>query len=271
MNLKKIKTLQLAFFCLMQITFAIGVSQTKVEHPKKENLNLYDEISKMDSLFFSAYNNTEIEKYQSFISDDIEFFHDKNGFINAKQRIVNNLKDIAKTEKNSSYSIKRELIKNTLEVHDISGYGALETGQHQFIEVRNGKKLITKAKFMHLWKKQDGNWIITKAFSYDHQPVKEKVNPDKNAISLTIKQMDAYLGDYQFAPEFILTIVREGQKLYGMAQGDKIEIKPYELHKFLIMRDNSKLEFIPDENNNMIGIEMQTKKGVMKAKKINTK
>ncbi len=266
----KLKTLSTTFICVIQLTFFSVTAQKNTENSKSSSSNLYEEISKMDSLLFSAYNNIDIDKYTSLISENVEFFHDKNGLINSKERIIESLKKIAKAKNNTAYSIKRELVKNTLEVHEIPGFGAMQTGVHQFIETNNGARTsTTQVKFIHIWKKQDENWVITKVFSYDHQPIKEKSNPDEDTISLTNKQIDVYLGDYQFAPKFILSIVREGYKLFGMAQGDKIEIKPYEVHKFLITRDNSKLEFLVDEKNNIIGIEMQTKKGIMKAKKIN--
>jgi ketosteroid isomerase-like protein len=268
----KLKKISALIICAIQLTFFSVTAQTNTQNSKTSSYLLYKEISKMDSLLFSAYNNVNIDKYKSFISEDVEFFHDKNGLIDSKRRIIKSLEKIAKAKKHNSYSITRKLIKNTFEVYEIPEFGALQTGVHQFIETNNGGSTsITKAKFIHIWKKQDGNWVIAKVFSFDHQPVKEKVNPNENAISLTNKQMNVYLGDYQFAPEFILTIVREGNKLFGIAQGDKIEIKPYEIHKFLITRDNSKLEFLVDEKNSIIGIEMQTKKGIMKAKKTNNK
>lgn len=267
MDLKNLKTLQIAIICLIQLTTFIGKSQSHNEH--SIDVSLYEEISKMDSLFFSAYNKTDIDTYKSLISDDIEFFHDKNGFIGSKDRIVESLKKIAESKNNSSYTIRRELLKNTLEVYEIAGFGALETGIHQFTEISNGNKTITQAKFIHLWKKHKGNWVITKVFSYDHKPVKKKINPDEKIISLTKEQMDIYTGNYQFAPEFVLSIKREGDKLFGLAQGDKIEIIPYDTHKFLITRDNSKLDFIVNENGTVTGIEMETKKGTMKAIKSN--
>lgn len=272
MDLKRLKTLSTTIICLMQLTCFLSIAQTNTDHLKTINTSLFDEVLKMDSLLFSAYNNVEIDKYKALISEDIEFFHDKNGLINSKERVIESLKKIAKAKKNTHYTITRKLVKNTLEVHEIPGFGVLETGLHQFIETsEGGKTSITQAKFIHLWKKQNRNWVITKVFSYHHQPVKKKVNPDEKAISLTYKQMDTYTGDYQFAPKFVLTILREGHKLFGLAQGDKIEIIPYAIHKFLIARDNSKLEFLIDDNDNVTGIEMQTKKGTMKAKKITNK
>lgn len=272
MNLKRLKIFRTTIIYLTQLTCFLSIGQTNAHLSKAIDISLYDEIYKVDSLFFSAYNNIEIDTYKSFLDEGIEFFHDKNGHIKSKKRIIESFKRIRKAKKNNSYSIKRKLIENSLEVYKIPGFGALEIGVHQFIEIDKGKRiLITQAKFIHLWKKQNKNWVIAKVFSYDHQPMKEKINPSEKVISLTKKQLKTYTGSYQFAPKFILTIVQEGHKLFGLAQGDKIEIIPYSLHKFLISRDNSKLKFLVNDRGIVVGIEMQTKKGIMKAKKVTKK
>jgi hypothetical protein len=59
----------------------------------------------MDSLLFSAYNNTDIDKYTSLISEDIEFFHDKNGLINTKERVVESLKKLVKKKNTTPSSL----------------------------------------------------------------------------------------------------------------------------------------------------------------------
>ena len=47
--------------------------------------SLYDEIFKMDSLFSSAQNDCDLERYESFLSEDFEYFHDKAGFTDSKE------------------------------------------------------------------------------------------------------------------------------------------------------------------------------------------
>lgn len=262
MNLYKLKLTQIFTITLFVITNSLSIAQTKKN-------SLFKEIQKVDSLFFEAYNTKNLKTYSAFISPEIEFYHDKNGMINSKNRVIHSLKKMIEKEKNTNYSIKRKLVKESLEVYEIPLYGAIEKGIHQFIEVnKDGQKSITQAKFIHLWKYEKDKWVITKVFSFDHTPVKEKINPDKKRFNLTQEQMDIYLGDYQFGPQFILTIVKEGNKMYGLAQGDKIEIMPYELHKFLITTDNSKINFLVNQNNVVVEMEMENKKGKMKAKKI---
>jgi hypothetical protein len=54
-----------------------------------------------------------------------------------------------------------------LEVYPMKGYGAVELGTHRFshpgIDSEEGD-----AKFVHLWKYENGKWLVTRVISYDH-------------------------------------------------------------------------------------------------------
>jgi hypothetical protein len=69
---------------------------------------------------------------------------------------------------NRDYDLKRTLIKESLEVHPIEGYGAIEIGKHQFKHIENGKLEIGTFKFVMIWKNDNGNWKISRVISYDH-------------------------------------------------------------------------------------------------------
>jgi hypothetical protein len=69
---------------------------------------------------------------------------------------------------NREYDLKRTLIKESLEVHSIEGYGAIEIGKHQFSHIENGKLEVGTFKFLMIWKNENGNWKISRVISYDH-------------------------------------------------------------------------------------------------------
>lgn len=127
------------------------------------NQDLYREIAKQDSIVFTAFNSRDIELFKTKFSADLEFFHDKGG-LTGYDHTINFLK--ATTQANSD--LKRELVKESLEVYPIPGYGAIQVGQHRFCHFENGKKDCGTFKFVHIWKKKDDQWIITRVVSYDH-------------------------------------------------------------------------------------------------------
>ena len=55
----------------------------KVEEPTSE---LFKTIAKMDSLYFSAQNACDLERYAYYLSDDFEFFHDVAGLTVSKEK-----------------------------------------------------------------------------------------------------------------------------------------------------------------------------------------
>lgn len=68
-------------------------------------------------------------------------------------------------------------------------------------------------------------------------------------IELDDAIIDKYLGKYEFAPGFILSIFKEGTKIYGQATGqEKFEIIPFEENKFSLVDVDARLTFNSDES-----------------------
>ncbi len=125
--------------------------------------NLYQEILKLDSLVFTDFNNRNVESFKKMFSDDLEFFHDKGGLTGYKHTI-NFLTDL----QNKNSDLKRELIKETMEVYPIPGYGAMQIGEHRFCHTENNKQDCGTFKFVHIWQKKEDGWKITRVVSYNH-------------------------------------------------------------------------------------------------------
>jgi hypothetical protein len=119
---------------------------------------LYREIVKMDSIFFTAYNNCDIETQASFYSDTIEFYHDKGGLETSKKKILESIKN------NVCGKVTRLLVEGSIEVYPIAGYGAVEMGLHKFHnKVENSTS--DPAKFVIIWRNRNNKWQITRVIS----------------------------------------------------------------------------------------------------------
>ena len=125
--------------------------------------SLYKEIAHMDSVVFHAFNTRDIEKFKSLFNEDLEFYHDKGGLTNY-EHTINFMKETAK----NNTGLRRDLVKGSLEVYPIPGYGAMEIGTHTFCHLENGKQNCGTFKFVHIWQKKNGEWKITRVVSYDH-------------------------------------------------------------------------------------------------------
>lgn len=125
--------------------------------------SLYDEIAAADHQFFEAFNKQDLETIKTLVTKDLEFFHDKGGFLDYNGNIEATQKLFANNK-----TLKRELINETLAVYPIKNYGALETGEHKFCHLESGKQDCGVFKFVMIWRKETGMWRMARVVSYDH-------------------------------------------------------------------------------------------------------
>ena len=129
---------------------------------KPDDPLLYDTIVKLDSIFFDAYNSCliNLDKYASFYFDSIEFYHDKGGLNRSKTAIVE------ATKRNICGKVTRELVKGSIEVYPINGYGAVEMGLHIF---HNNQEPLPKhpkvGRFVIIWEQTTNGWKISRVIS----------------------------------------------------------------------------------------------------------
>jgi Domain of unknown function (DUF4440) len=124
---------------------------------------LYSTIAHMDSILFSAFNSRDTEKLKTLFTEDLEFYHDLGGLTNYTQN-MEAFKNTA--EKNND--LKRELIAGSLEVYPVKDFGAMQIGEHRFCHTENGRPDCGTFKFVHIWKKVNGEWKISRVVSYGH-------------------------------------------------------------------------------------------------------
>ena len=147
---------------LLIIIFACnnGGQKNETQTYTPDSKELYDSIVHMDSVLFGAYNICDLPTMADCFSADIEFYHDKGGLMTNKDSIM------AATKKYICGKVTRVLIKGSIEVYAIKDYGAIEMGQHYFInnqEPPNNHPSI--GKFVHTWKNEHGKWRLTRVIS----------------------------------------------------------------------------------------------------------
>lgn len=141
------------FFCQQLIAQELSIKY----EPK--DLELYNNIASMDSVFFNAYNNCNMEKQEEIYSEDIEFFHDIGGLSTSKKEILES------TKNNICDKITRTLVPGSLEVYPIKNYGAVEMGYHKFFNNQEPNAQSTPMRFIIIWKNDHDSWKIKKVIS----------------------------------------------------------------------------------------------------------
>jgi hypothetical protein len=123
-------------------------------------------ISSLDHDFFEAYNKCELNKIESMFTSDIEFYHEKRGQLMSRQNVMEAFSKSLCGDK--SNRVRRELVEGTLQVYAIDNYGALAVGEHRFYLTQAGQKekLDGIGRFANLWQLKDGEWRMSRVFSY---------------------------------------------------------------------------------------------------------
>lgn len=150
------------FQAALFLTFALLNTQQTFAQTKPDDKKLYETIIKLDGEFFGAYNTcaSNLEKYGSFYSENIEFYHDQGGLSTSKKDIIEG------TKKNICGKVTRELVKNSIEVYPIKDYGAIEIGFHKFHNNTQKKGTPSKAgRFVIVWQNTNDGWKITRVIS----------------------------------------------------------------------------------------------------------
>ena len=156
----------IAFGLLLLITFACSSTKKNSGENNASPLptKLYNTIAHLDSEMFDAFNNRDISVLQTFLSEELEFYHDFGGVTNYNQNIEAFKKTFANDRK-----LRRELV--SMEVNPIKDFGAVQTGVHRFYVTEKGQKekLSSEAKFVNLWQNKNSVWKITRIISYGHR------------------------------------------------------------------------------------------------------
>jgi len=169
----KMRTLKAITYLILTISilqFACSTSKpnknTQANNYSPVSKDLYDTIARLDSVFFNAFNQRDLDQLKTLLADNLEFYHDQGGVTDFTQNVA-----AFKRNFESERRVRRELVRSSLEVYPIKDYGAVETGIHRFYATEKGQqeKLSSEAKFVQLWQKKDGNWKITRIISYGHQ------------------------------------------------------------------------------------------------------
>lgn len=151
----------------------VAVAAIQVHAQAERTSEVYRIIRSKDSLLFiEGFNRCDVRQFENLLSDHFEFYHDKAGMTPSKAEFIAGIRDrVCKLD----YKPRRELIESSLEVHPLyrndTLYGALQSAKHRFYALeKDGTERITSvALFTHLWLIEQGQWKLSRGYSYDHR------------------------------------------------------------------------------------------------------
>ncbi|MEM8999195.1 MAG: nuclear transport factor 2 family protein [Bacteroidota bacterium] len=140
---------------ILFVTFGISAVRGQVA----EDSQLYQQVLKLDRQLFDAYNTCDIGTQAELIDEDLEFYHDMAGLATSKADVLTSI------EKNICGKVTRSLVNDSVEVHEIPGFGAIEIGLHQFYNKQEPNAESKPSRFITIWKKHQSKWTVTRVIS----------------------------------------------------------------------------------------------------------
>ncbi len=239
----KIKTTFTGLFTL--ILFACS-PRTMAQTEQQKNVTAI--ILHLDSAFWKAYNNCDTPQFKNFITDDVEFYHDKGGITMGAVALTGSFeKNLCG---NPGYHLRREVVEGTVKVYPLQNgddiYGAVISGEHVFYVAANGKPeyLDGQANFTHLWLLKNGVWKMARILSYNHHAA-EYINTRKE-IELPLEQLDQLTGTYRSPQSGVMNIVRENRVLLLKGGNNSYTLYPQSETLFFMKERDLTFQFVKD-------------------------
>ncbi|RNI25643.1 nuclear transport factor 2 family protein [Rufibacter latericius] len=228
---------------LVVAMFLASFSQTAAQTKKP---NFTQTLLPADSLFWVTYNHCDTERMKQFVTDDLEFYHDKGGITLGKTDFISSVqKNLCGNE---NFRVRREPMRKTIKVYPLhkgdSLYGAIISGDHLFYNQTKGQKeiLAGQAKFSNLWLLKDGTWKMARVLSYDHGPVPYR--NARKAIQVPSNTLSHFTGEYDGPKAGKLTIKKENNALVLLTKGQKMALLPESSNRFFAQDRDLTFEFI---------------------------
>lgn len=236
-----------SIFCsvLYIIAFAIcsvtGFAQTEQE-------KLTATIIRLDSAFWNAYNHCDTTQFINYLTDDVEFYHDKGGITIGATALIKSLdKNLCG---NVNYHLRREAVAGTVKVYPMQNgneiFGAIISGEHVFYITENGKAeyLDGDANFTQLWLLRNGTWKMARILSFNHHPAEYKNT--RKEIEVPARQLDKLLGTYKSDQSGTMSITRDNKVLILKGGNNIFKLYPLSDTLFFTKERDLTFQFVKD-------------------------
>lgn len=141
------------------LVLTLILASNTIKSQDSENKALYDTIMDLDKTYFTAYNDCDMKTQSEFYDDDIEFYHDMGGLATDKAELLKSI------EKNICGKVTRTLIEESVEVHPIKDFGAVQIGMHKFYNNQEPNAISKPTKFIVIWKNTNSKWLMSRVIS----------------------------------------------------------------------------------------------------------
>lgn len=222
----------IALALLVAATSPFAYGQTNVRGNSR-NSKVEQEIRKLEREWFESYVRGDRAAFDRIVADDAVMTYG-NGKVGNKSEAIAEIKAPA----DSSYS----LTSDDVQVR-VYGDTAIVTGRVTESGTFNGRNVNSQSRYTDVWVKRNGRWQVVAAQNTRLPQERPAATTNTNS-----SVYDAYVGQYELAPNLIITITRDGNRLMSEVGGRKSELTPQSETQFTIAAANIRVTFVRDTN-----------------------
>ena len=199
-------------------------------HQDKEG-KTKEEIQKLFSDLNDAITKRDRPRLEQLYADEFQFIRPSGGVINK----VTQISGIMSSDPISSMPIPAPAIENLMV------YGDVVVARHT----------VRGTAVSSIFVKKDGRWQLLQAQG-------TRLAPERKPISLDPKLLDSFVGKYEFGPNAIATLTREGDTLRWRG-GNRMPVTlvPLSETQFFAKETETEMMFVKNENGQVTGVVLR--------------
>ena len=208
---------------------APAVAQAQGHQAKDEKTK--EEIQKLFSDLNDAITKRDRPRLEQLYADEFQFIRPSGGVINK----VTQIGGIMSNDPISSIPIPAPAIESLMV------YGDVVVSRHT----------VRGTAVSSIFVKKDGHWQLLQAQG-------TRLAPERKPTSLEPKLLDAFVGKYEFGPNAIATVTREGDAIRWRG-GNRMPVTlvPLSETQFFAKETETEMMFVKNENGQVTGVVLR--------------
>lgn len=212
-------------FVLAMFSFALD----QINKETSAQNNVAQELKRLENLWLNSFLRGDKQTFERIVADDFTRTDESGRFATKAEE-----KELIQAP---PASINASLTNEDIKVR-VYGETAVVTGR---IVSKVQDSLNFQSRFTDTFVKRKGRWqVVARHYS--------RIPAERSVINLDSNIYDAYVGRYEIAPNVVLDITKEGQKLMSQTTGQpKMELLPESEIEFFIKGFTAHFVFVRDE------------------------
>ena len=222
--------MRIVMYVAIVLLFAIPVVVQAQGHGSKEE-KTKEEIQKLFSDLNEAITKKDRPRLEQLYADEFQFIRPSGGVINKVTQITG----IMSNDPLSSTPIPAPAIESLMV------YGDVVVSRHT----------VRGTAVTSIFVKKDGGWRLLQAQG-------TRLAPERKPITLDPKLLDSFVGKYEFGPNAIATLTREGEALKWRG-GNRMPVTlvPLSETHFFAKETETEMMFVKSEQGQVTGVVLR--------------